>query len=72
MLPLEKPIAGSDDMSVISHEVPTCYFVLGSGSAEEGFAHPVHSPRIVFDESVLSQGAALAATAAMRWLAART
>lgn len=69
---LEKPIAGSDDMSVISHEVPTCYFVLGSGSAEEGFAYPVHSPRIVFDESVLSQGAALAATAAMRWLAART
>ena len=66
---LEKPIPGSDDMSVISQAVPTSYFVLGAGSAAEGCIYPVHNPRIVFDESVFPQGAALSATFAMRWLA---
>ena len=66
---LEKPLSGSDDMSAISQAVPTSYFVLGAGSAEEGYVYPVHSPRIVFDESVFAQGAALTATVAMEWLA---
>ena len=65
---LEKPLPGSDDMSVISQAVPTSYFVLGAGSAEEGCAYPVHSPHVVFDESVFPQGSALAAAIAMRWL----
>ena len=68
---LEKPLSGSDDMSAISQAVPTSYFVLGAGSAEEGYVYPVHSPRIVFDESVFAQGAALTATVAMEWLARR-
>ena len=65
---LEKPLPGSDDMSVISQAVPTSYFVLGAGSAEEGCAYPVHSPHVVFDESVFPQGSALAVAIAMRWL----
>lgn len=68
---LEKPLAGSDDMSVVSQAVPTSYFVLGAGSAEEGCVYPVHNPRIVFDEGVFAQGSALIAAIAVRWLESR-
>lgn len=68
---LEAPVAGSDDMSVISQAVPTTYFLLGCGTPAEGVTHPVHSPHAVFDESVLAEGAALLATVAFQWLAAR-
>lgn len=68
---LETPVSGSDDMSVISQAVPTAYFLLGCGTTEEGVTEPVHSPRAIFDESVLPTGAALLATSAIRWLQAR-
>lgn len=68
---LDKPISGSDDMSVISQAVPTTYFVMGTGSEEEGVSYPIHNSRVVFDESVFAQGAALTATVAVRWLEAR-
>nr|WP_255417926.1 M20/M25/M40 family metallo-hydrolase [Gordonibacter sp. 28C] len=68
---LEKPISGSDDMSVISQAVPTVYFVLGTGSEAEGVRYPVHNSRVVFDESVFAEGAAMTATMALRWLEAR-
>lgn len=68
---LDKPISGSDDMSVISQAVPTAYFVVGTGTEDEGVRHPVHNARVVFDESVFAEGAAMTATMALRWLAAR-
>lgn len=68
---LDKPISGSDDMSVISQAVPTTYFVVGTGSESEGVHYPVHNARVVFDESVFVEGAALTATVALRWLEAR-
>lgn len=68
---LSKPISGSDDMSVISQAVPTTYFVVGTGTEEEGVLYPVHNSRVVFDESVFAEGAALTATVALRWLEAR-
>lgn len=68
---LDKPISGSDDMSVISQAVPTTYFVVGTGSKEEGVSYPVHNSHVVFDEGVFAEGAALTATVALRWLEAR-
>ena len=68
---LDKPISGSDDMSVISQAVPTTYFVMGTGSEDEGVRYPVHNSRVVFDESVFVEGAAMTATMALRWLEAR-
>ena len=68
---LDKPISGSDDMSVISQAVPTAYFVVGTGTEDEGVRYPVHNARVVFDESVFAEGAAMTATMALRWLAAR-
>ena len=67
----DKPISGSDDMSVISQAVPTAYFVVGTGTEDEGVRYPVHNARVVFDESVFAEGAAMTATMALRWLAAR-
>ena len=67
---LDKPISGSDDMSVISQAVPTAYFVVGTGTEDEGVRYPVHNARVVFDESVFAEGAAMTATMALRWLAA--
>lgn len=68
---LDKPISGSDDMSVISQAVPTTYFVVGTGTEDEGVLYPVHNSRVVFDENVFAEGAALTATVALRWLEAR-
>ena len=42
---LDKPISGSDDMSVISQAVPTTYFVMGTGSGgRRGCATPCTTP----------------------------
>ena len=37
---LDKPISGSDDMSVISQAVPTAYFVVGTGTETRACATP--------------------------------
>lgn len=68
---MDKPMSGSDDMSAVSQAVPTTYFLLGTGTEDEGVRFPVHNARTTFDESVFVEGAALTATVAMRWLAAR-
>ena len=68
---MDKPMSGSDDMSAISQAVPTTYFLLGTGTEDEGVRYPVHNARTTFDESVFAEGAALTATVAMRWLEAR-
>ncbi|WP_270296795.1 M20 metallopeptidase family protein [Eggerthella sinensis] len=68
---MDKPMSGSDDMSTISQAVPTTYFLLGTGTEDEGVHYPVHNARTTFDESVFAEGAALTATVAMRWLEAR-
>lgn len=68
---LDEPKPNSDDMSVISQAVPTTYFLLGTGTREEGVVFPVHNPLSVFDESVFAQGTAILATTALRWLNAR-
>lgn len=69
---LDAPISGSDDISVLSQEVPTTYFVLGSGTPDEGYSYPIHNPKTTFNESVFYRGAALLANAAIEYLEHRS
>lgn len=66
---LEHPFPGSDDMALISQAVPTTYFILGTGTQDEGACYPIHHPSVVFNEEVFAQGAATLASIALRWLA---
>lgn len=65
---LEYPMSGSDDLSVISQNAPTAYFMLGSGTAEEGYLYPHHNPHILFNEEVFYKGTAMYVNSAVEWL----
>lgn len=60
--------SGSDDLSVFSQRVPTCYVMLGSGDAEEGYIYSHHNPHILFNEEVFYKGTALYVNTAIEWL----
>ena len=60
--------AGSEDFAYVSQEVPSVMLALASGQPENGYRYPQHHPMVKFDESVLPQGSAVYAYAAMRWL----
>jgi amidohydrolase len=62
------PLMVSEDFSEFARRVPACFMLLGSGNAELGLNAPHHNPRFDFDERALPIGAALLATAAMRFL----
>lgn len=59
---------GSEDFAYVSHEVPALMLALAAGEPEKGYAYPQHHPKVKFDESVLSVGAAAFVQTAMRWL----
>lgn len=59
---------GSEDFAYVSQEVPSIMFALAAGTPEEGYGYPQHHPKVKFDESVLSEGSAIYAYTAMRWL----
>ena len=67
ILHLAEPFSGSDDFGVMSHTVPSTFFLLGCtpAGAEE---IPLHNPTLVLDENALVEGAALFAAAATGWL----
>lgn len=60
--------SGSEDFAYISHEIPTTMLALAAGKPEDGHCYGLHHPRVTFDESVLTTGAAVYAYTAMRWL----
>lgn len=59
---------GSEDFAYVSQEVPSIMFALAAGAPQEGYGYPQHHPKVKFDESVLSEGSAIYAYTAMRWL----
>ncbi|MDN5298488.1 MAG: hypothetical protein PWP51_1041 [Clostridiales bacterium] len=61
-------MSGSEDFAYVSEKVPTLMLGLSAGNADEGYSFPQHHPKAIFDESVLSTGAAVYAYAAIRWL----
>lgn len=59
---------GSEDFAEITDRVPSAYYMLGAGPEDPGKRLGQHNPKIEFDESVLSAGAAVYAKTAMDWL----
>lgn len=59
---------GSEDFAYVSQEVPSIMFALAAGHPDQGYCFPQHHPKVKFDESVLSEGCAIYAYTAMRWL----
>ena len=59
------PMAGTEDFSYVAEAVPSMFICLGAGGPDQ---YPHHNPRMVLDESVFFQGAAIHANCAMEWL----
>ena len=60
---------GSEDFAYVSQEVPSLMLALAAGEPGKGYAYPQHHPKVKFDESVLSTGAAVFTYCAMQYLA---
>lgn len=59
---------GSEDFAYVSQAVPSVMLALAAGEPNKGYEYPQHHPKVKFDESVLSTGAAVFAQIAMRYL----
>ena len=61
---------GSEDFASYSYEVPSLYVMLGAGAKNENvlFGEPMHSEKVMFNEDILSTGAAMHAYSAIMWL----
>ncbi|MGM9548828.1 MAG: M20 family metallopeptidase [Faecousia sp.] len=60
---------GSEDFAYVSQEVPSLMLALAAGEPSKGYAYPQHHPKVKFDESVLSVGAAVFTDCALNYLA---
>ncbi len=60
--------SGSEDFAYVSHRVPSIMLALAAGRPEDGHSHPLHHPKVTFDEAVLPIGGAIYAYTAMQWL----
>lgn len=67
ILHLAEPFSGSDDFGVMSHTVPSTFFLLGC-TPEGAEEIPLHNPTLVLDENALVEGTVLFAAAAIGWL----
>lgn len=59
---------GSEDFAHVSHEVPSLMLALAAGEPSKGYVYPQHHPKVKFDESVLSTGAAVFVDCALQYL----
>ena len=59
---------GSEDFAYVSHEVPSLMLALAAGEPSKGYPYPQHHPKVKFDESVLSTGAAVFVDCAIHYL----
>ena len=64
----EKTAVGSEDFAFFSLEVPSVTFNIGAGSFAEGYPQAVLLPEALFNDGILSTGAAAYAYMALRWL----
>ena len=59
---------GSEDFAYFSHALPSVMVALNAGVKGEKTAYPLHHPKVVFDEQILSIGATMYALNAYQWL----
>ncbi|MEU4404474.1 M20 family metallopeptidase [Streptosporangium sp. NPDC023963] len=68
-VPMASPVSAAEDFSEVLDEVPGCYLILGASAADDPATAPSnHSPRAVFDDGVLCDGALVHAELAIRAL----
>ncbi len=60
--------SGSEDFAYVSHKVPSIMLALAAGEPAKGYCHPLHHPKVAFDDDALAFGSAVYAYTAMRWL----
>jgi amidohydrolase len=63
-----KGLTASEDFSEFTKVVPSCYFTIGGGNAEEGFPYMNHHPQFNFDEKCLTVGTKAEVAAVMKLL----
>ena len=56
------------DFAFMMEDIPGCFVFVGSANAEKGLDAKHHHPKFDFDETALTKGAALLATAAAELL----
>ena len=59
---------GSEDFAYISQKIPSVTVAISAGKKEDGYVYPLHHPKAVFDEGILSIGATMYAMNAYTWL----
>ena len=61
---------GSEDFASYTYELPCAYLLIGAGTKEEDslYGEPMHNEKVVFNEEILSKGAAIHAYCAIKWL----
>lgn len=62
---------GAEDFAFYSHEVPACFYRLGTGNEAKGTTHGVHTPVFDIDEDALEIGNGLMAWMALNQLGTR-
>jgi amidohydrolase len=69
-LAMQTPIMGAEDFSYVLQRIPGCMAFLGVAPAATGprEAAPIHSNRMLLEESAMAQGIALYAAVAERFL----
>jgi len=60
------PWYASEDFAYYSQEIPGVFYRIGTGNAEAGIVHRVHTPRFTIDEDVLRLAPGLMAYLALR------
>ena len=60
---------GAEDFAYYSHEVPSCFYRLGTGNSEKGTTLGVHTPKFNIDEDAIELGIGLMAWIALNQLA---
>lgn len=61
---------GSEDFASYTYEVPCTFITIGAGAANENplFGKAMHNSKVVFNEDILTKGAAVEAYNAISWL----
>ena len=68
MLQQGEKMSGSEDFAEIAARVPSTFFVVGGGTAQDGCGVSLHNPKIRFRAEALIYGAAAYASGAAMWL----
>lgn len=58
----------SEDFAFVTEQCPGAILLLTSGHQEDGYCYPLHHPKVIFDEQILSVGAAVHAQNALTYL----